>query len=248
MISEYGQWVDSIHPDLERDVMIWKNETLNALKMDRTEIAEVSEWRFIGLYQRSKRRKWRNINEIKRKCNERYREHRILCIEINLESIGQHSKDILVLHRAVSMLIGVHGATLTDAVWMDRDAGNYVIELLPFDSPDWASSLDQPTMTAILFWRSQFNYVGLQLTNTSIFGGAKLQHWAERDFKVDFERLQRVIDFLIIEEGGYCAKYQSADKIKVPPDIKDMGFAIYNAFCPQSPDVIHNYVKKRVID
>lgn len=246
MISEYDQWVDANHPDLEDDVKIWKNETLKQCKACKVE--NVSEWRFIGLYQRDKRRKWRNLPEIQRECNERYREHNILCIEINLETIGQHSKDILVLHRAMTMLIGVHGATLTDAVWMQSNAGNYVIELLPFDSPDWVSSIREPTLSAILFWQSTFNYVGLKLSNTSIFGGAKLQSWADRDFKVSFKRLSRVIDFLLIDDGGYCQKYQSADRIEVPPDINEMGFAIYNAFCPQTPDVIHNYVRMRIID
>ena len=131
-----------------------------------------------------------------------------------------------------------------------NNEGNYIIELLPHNGPNWASSLDQPTLSAVLFWKSKYNYVGLKLLNDSInFYKNKNKQWYECDFRVKWERLTQIIDFLAVNYGGYCNKYKRADEIIVPQNITNIGgFAIYNAYCPQTPDVIHNYVKMRRIE
>ena len=146
------------------------------------------------------------------------------------------------MHRSFDMLIGIHGAHLTDAIWMDAlnnmngKKNKYIIELLPFNGMPWTNSLHSPTALGVIFWGSMFNHVGLKLLNTSI-DTVKYpnRRWYSCDFKVNWNRLSDVIDYLIIDEGGYCQKYGNAKDIKVPSSFKDKGysesFAIYNAFC-----------------
>jgi len=146
------------------------------------------------------------------------------------------------MHRAFDMVIGIHGAHLTDAIWMHNDARRqrqlkYVLELLPINGPLWTASLDTPTALGIIFWQSRLNHVGLQLSNTSITEKDWKRgegRWYKSDFKVQWERLRDVIDYLIIEDGGFCNKYNDDPRqIKVPRlfQHKQYNFAIYNAYC-----------------
>ena len=112
-----------------------------------------------------------------------------------------------------------------------------MIELLPTNGPSWTSSINCPTALGIIFWQSKLNHVGLKLLNISITekdwkrGDSR---WYKSDFKVNWNRLTTVIDYLIIDHGGYCNKYENNVKnIKVPRKFKQDGykFAIYNAYC-----------------
>eukprot|EP01083_Nonionella_stella_P079216 217159_1 len=246
MIDAYQSWINQHYIQIQQDVLNWKQQKLNQyFGKYRTDIKDATKWRFIGLYQRKKRRKWMNIRHVLKACNSKYNEQNILCVVVDLEGF-LHAKDIIIMHRSMMMLVGIHGATLTSAVWMENKQGNYVIELLPHAGPEWTTSLDKPSMSGVLFWESTYNYVGLKLSNHS--GINTKSNWADMDFIVEPHRLLTVIDFLIVDDGGYCAKFKRADKIQVPQTIKKMGFAIYNAYCPQTPDIIHQYVKKRMLD
>eukprot|EP01084_Bolivina_argentea_P083729 151585_1 len=203
MINQYQSFVNRHYSNITQDVFKWKESRLKASKVHQkfgVLNVNVSEWRFIGLYQRKKRRTWVNLKEIIRGCNLRYNQYKIVCMEINLEH-HYHAKDIIVMHRSVFILIGIHGATLADAVWMENNVGNYIIELLPTNAPDWTSSLGMPTLTAILFWKSTYNYVGLKLLNTSTVYRYNDENkddtaWHSNDFRVEWNRLMKVIDFL----------------------------------------------------
>lgn len=227
---------------IKDQVIKWKEDKLRKMFASNEHKIQASEWQFIGFYQRTKRRKWKNMKTSLRACNNKYNEMKIACVEINLEGF-LHSNDLILIHRSMRMVVGIHGATLTDAVFMENDCGNYIVELMPHNGPDWTASLDQPTLSGALFWNSSFNYVGLQLQNKSVVGDGM---WYDQDFIVDTDRLFQVIDFLIVDEGGYCQKFQSADAIQIP-DGWSKDFAIYNAYCPQIPDVIHSYVKQRFL-
>ena len=243
MIDKYQSFVNDklgIN-NLKNDVLKWKQNELD--HRFGTDMENASQWRFIGFYQRTKRRRWNNIRSSLRVCNKRYKPFRILCIEINLEGF-LHSKDLIIMHRGLMMVVGIHGATLTDAVFMENGVGNYIIELLPHNGPDWTSSLDQPTLSGVLFWKSKFNYVGMKLGDKSVIGDGGM--WYDQDFIVNADMLVEIIDFLIVDEGGYCEKFKRADMVQVPEGLEG-NFAIYNAYCSQTPDIIHSFVKPRAI-
>ena len=187
-----------------------------------------------------------------------YNPHKIFCDSINLEG-HLHPRDVVIMHRSFDMLIGIHGAHLTDAIWMHNPnnvngkKNKYIIELLPTNGPPWTASLNSPTALGVIFWGSMFNHVGLKLVNTSITEkdwNRGRSRWYASDFKVKWNRLSDVIDYLIIDGGGYCQKYGNAKDIKVPSSFKDKGyaksFAIYNAFCndnTQNTSGVWHFVK-----
>lgn len=242
MINEYQLFITKHHTDIKEKVIEWKQNKLDLSLRNQ----DASQWKFIGLYQRTKRRRWKNLRDALRVCNLKYNEYKIFCIEINLEGFW-HSMDIILMHQSCNMLIGIHGATLTDAIWMEHKMGNYIVELLPYNGPDWTSSLNEPTLSGILFWNTTYNYVGLSLSEQSISSKLDPNLWYEHDFTVQVPRLLKVINFLLIDDDGMCNKFKRADQIQIPQDLKDEGFAIYNAYCPQTPHIIHNYVNVRTL-
>merc|ERR1712154_169119 len=121
----------------------------------------------------------------------------------------------------------------------------YIIELLPFGGPKYTSTLDKPTALGVIFWNSQFNHVGLKLSEDSPQNARR--RWDENDFFVKWSRLSKVIDFLITDGGGgMCAKFGRADNLTVPEEIDALGFAIYNAFCIEHPVVWHGVKPPRL--
>lgn len=165
-----------------------------------------------------------------------------MCGSINLEG-HLHPRDVVVMHRSFDMLIGIHGAHLTDAIWMYHSKlvgtarNKYIVELLPTNGPSWTASTRMPTALGVIFRGSKLNHIGFKLHHDSITqkdwdrGDSR---WYKSDFKVRWERLKDVIDFALIDDGGYCRKYNHIESdIKLPRSFKDKEyvFAIYNAFC-----------------
>ena len=264
MITSYNQWVDTMDPDLDHDIRAWKYEQMITYFVDDADHAqndvfaanpidadtlmhEIDEWRFIGLYDRRVRRSWLQIEEDRLKCNERYFEHKMFCHIIVLEDF-LHSRDVIIIHRASFMLIGVHGAQLTDAIWMKYDEkeehNNFIIELLPYGGPKYTSALDKPTALGVIFWKSHFNHVGLRLDEKSPQNPRR--RWDENDFYVEWSRLSKVIDFLLIDDGGMCTKFGRADNLTIPEEIDQFGFAVYNAYCIKEPLVWHGVKPPRL--
>ena len=251
MIVEYNRWIDVNDINLNDDVRKWKYDQLidyfvnnkknaqnDKFKQEidpLTLMSEIDEWKFIGLYDRKVRRSWLKIEKHQKNCNEKYNKYKMFCHIIILEDF-LHSRDVIIIHRASFMLIGVHGAQLTDAIWMKYDELNienkYIIELLPYGGPKYTSSIEKPTALGVIFWNSKYNHVGLKLANDSMQFPNK--RWDDNDFFVKWERLTMVIDYLIIDDGGYCKKYKKANELIVPKEIQQLGFAIYNAYCIQN--------------
>eukprot|EP01083_Nonionella_stella_P093435 261857_1 len=243
MIVEYNNWVDTMDSNIDDDVRKWKYDQLigyfkNISSHDKyTFMDEIDEWRFIGLYDRKVRRSWLKIQKHQRLCNEKYNKYKIFCHIIILENF-LHSRDVIIIHRASFMLVGVHGAQLTDAIWMKYDGTNkYIIELLPYGAPKYTSSILKPTALGVIFWGSQYNHVGLKLLNTSMQYPQK--RWDDNDFYVKWERLTLVIDFLILDGGGMCNRFGRSDRLEIPKNVMDLGFAVYNAYCVEDPFIWH---------
>ncbi|ETO28297.1 hypothetical protein RFI_08834 [Reticulomyxa filosa] len=257
IISQFNEWVDSVDIHLQRRTLEYKWQRLQNLNIlapkGRNGVPPFSDnsifqmapilnrWKIIGFYQRKVRRRWTNLESILRECNTKYNPLHIACDTIFLEDY-MHSQDVVVQHRILDMIVGIHGAHLQDAVWM-RQNGSFVIELMPANATPWASNLEMPTLVGMTFWDTQFNYVGLKLPESSIVLDPKLpmqrQPWFRRDFQVEWTMLNRVIEFLMVHNGGVCNVFQSGQHFRVPPQIQQYGFAFFNAFCPGDKHPYH---------
>ena len=149
-------------------------------------------WKIIGLTQRKKRRSWLNLNETITHCNTHYNVHRILCVEVNVETIAEtvsynSSSDILgsdytqlLMHRSLDILIGIHGAQLTQAVLLPPNAT--VVEILPWaPTPkqnffgtgrgvwgSWTQTRHTPTPLGAIYHNTDLNHFGYALGRDSV--------------------------------------------------------------------------------
>ena len=135
----------------------------------------VNDWRFVGLAQRSDRRKWLNHGDAMEACRDRFTNPRdkIMCIEIDVGSEEFRNKPDLHIaaHAALSGLIGIHGAQLGEALFMPT--GALVAEFLPFVAHDpgwgeWTRFVDKPTPIGKMFENTDLNHIGLPLTASSL--------------------------------------------------------------------------------
>lgn len=108
------------------------------------------EWKIVGLAQRSGRRRWLNIEETMTMCNKMLNS-RIVCMIVNVEEAHFHPTMHVIVHASLDALIGIHGAQMTDAIWMRP--GTFVGEFLPYLPQgvrygDWTQevSLDHPNL------------------------------------------------------------------------------------------------------
>jgi hypothetical protein len=96
-----------------------------------TDIDE-SEYKIVGLTQRSGRRRWLHLDELIEECNRRWSyQSKTVCVEINLETGHINTTELQKLwHASMDAIVGIHGAQLTHAVWMRP--GSLVVEMLPW--------------------------------------------------------------------------------------------------------------------
>ena len=133
----------------------------------------MTEWKIVGLTQRSDRRGWHNHNEVMDACRDRYTNptHKILCISIDVGSKEfRHRPELhIAAHYELSALFGVHGAQLTEAIFMHHPH-SLVVEFLPFVpektniTGDWVRLVHRPTPLGIIFNHTNLNHIGYPLT------------------------------------------------------------------------------------
>lgn len=197
MINEYQLFINKHHINIKQDLIKWKQEKLdlyfngpisyinkygkmkqrkeNKIINDET---DASKWKFIGLYQTTNKRKWKNMRESIRLCNDKYNKQKIICIEINLKDF-HHTMDIILIHRALLVLVGIHGAPLINGgVLMEQNVDNYIIELLPYKFNK------STTICSMLFLSIKYNNFCIPLQSHS-------------NYRVDTDILLNKIDLLL---------------------------------------------------
>jgi len=107
--------------------------------VDESYQGDTKEWKIVGLTQRTYRRTWLNLSEVIDVCDELHNvsQHKVACIEVNVEKTKSPLEQLL-LHGNLDGLIGVHGAQMTQAILLPRNA--HVLELLPW-IPNYARGL-----------------------------------------------------------------------------------------------------------
>eukprot|EP00592_Proboscia_alata_P018429 CAMPEP_0194418622 /NCGR_PEP_ID=MMETSP0176-20130528/17776_1 /TAXON_ID=216777 /ORGANISM="Proboscia alata, Strain PI-D3" /LENGTH=720 /DNA_ID=CAMNT_0039225209 /DNA_START=229 /DNA_END=2391 /DNA_ORIENTATION=- len=143
---------------------------LEVTKIKNVTLFEANEWRIVGFTQRNSRRKWLELNRVLERCNQEFNEYRIACVEINVESESSSVTRQAAMHRPLSMMVGIHGAQLTQAILMKDES--FVVELLPWVPPfiqqgPWTRTTDQPTPLGAIFNGTELNHAGVRLPRES---------------------------------------------------------------------------------
>jgi hypothetical protein len=220
------------------------------------------EWKVIGLAQLDKGspRHWKNLKQNKDECNHFMKRHKILCHEVNIENKkDSYSYQNAVIHGALDGLIGIHGAQLTEAVWMKP--GSLVVEFLPWLHPemfegDWTRTVKQPTPLGAIFSGTDLNHVGFPLhrqsapycqeglNSTEEIKCWQDHHWGSRNFEVTGESIVDVLTMLFVANPREnCTEYQ---------EMAADNYVLYNIQCKTGNDHVssphHFFWKQDLFD
>lgn len=125
--------VESQYDNIDETVADFRMRMLLERNLIRSN-GDSSNWCIVGLAQRSSRRVWLNLAEVIDACNSNFfgshgNPTQVACVEINVENTTTPQEQFL-LHRSLDALIGVHGAQMTQALFLKPRA--HVLELLPW--------------------------------------------------------------------------------------------------------------------
>ena len=204
-----------------------------------------SEWKIVGLAQRTKRRRWLDVQDLQKMCNRRFRRQKIVCVIVNIEE-EKWANPIkhVVAHGGLDVLIGIHGAQLTEALWMPPHS--LVVELLPWIHPQvhvgkWTRWVHRPTPLGEIFTQTDLNHIGYPLSRDSAPYCKGIvtrdcfsltdHHWDNRDFVIDDSLLIDIIEKFVVHRPVTCEDYerQAGDE-----------YVLYNVNCMEEEDSFHN--------
>jgi len=229
----------SDNPFVQRDIETYRRMILS--RYNNNTKRDLSQWKIVGLTQRSGRRIWRNLTNILEYMQDELIRDRIIVVEINVEGHDWNPHNHMVRHAALDGLVGIHGAQLTEAIWMKP--GSLVVELLPYIPPgrwgNWVQTTHQPTPLGRIFKGTRLQHVGYPLDATSAPYCHMLNvtdcweedtmRWDMRDFRVDPEPVTRIVQKMMSmardPESMLCEDY-----------LKQAGheFVLYNVNCRTS--------------
>jgi len=198
-----------------------------------------TDWKVVGLTQRSGRRRWRDLDSVVDKLRAIFVQSRILLVVVNVEDDDWNPYLHVTRHGALDALIGIHGAQLTEAVWMNP--GSLVVELLPYvpdgiDSGVWTRTVTRPTPLGVIFDGTDLQHVGFPLDRDSApycyedgrgdpLSCWKSEHpWDSRDFVLGADVLEDTIRRFVVDRPETCDDYRAraADE-----------FVLYNVNCKE---------------
>jgi hypothetical protein len=242
------------YPNLGQDIVAFRKDALIAKNLINDEYSgDTKEWMVVGLTQRTYRRAWLNLPTVMKLSNAKFNDRRVLFIEVNVEETSSPYEQLL-LHRSLDVLIGVHGAQLTQAVLLPPHA--HVLEILPW-VPDyirgnWVARRKAPTPLGIIYHNTDLNHVGYSLdrTSTDLCVGVgevgseeekecflkrrKVFLWDNRDFNVEPDVVMQYIEKLVLfmrdDDLGILCK-----EVK---DSLDDRFVLYNIWCKEGNSIL----------
>ena len=205
------------------------------------------EWKIVGFAQRSGRRKWLNMDAQINMCNE-FRLQRVVCMVVNVENPEFHPSHHVVAHGILDALIGIHGAQMTEALWMKP--GSVVVEMLAYLPPtvsygSWTREVISPTPLGVIYMGTDLYHVGLPLQWDSVpqcadrKGEAYVEcvrrnRWDERNFNVNPKDVEDLIGSFVVDRPDSCEKQKEL--------AGEERFVLYNVQCDDGNGKdIHSY-------
>jgi hypothetical protein len=230
------------NPLARDDIKAYKEQVLR----DKGVTADFDDWKLIGLAQRSGRRRWLNLQENENACDQALRRHKILCTEINVEIKESYPYRQAISHGALDGLFGIHGAQLTEAIWMKR--GSLVVEFLPWMHKGttkiggWTRNVGAPTPLGKIYSGTDLNHIGypLQRHSAPYCYGVETKDegrcwrgkaWDVRDFKATSESIIDSVSMFFVNQTISCENYR---------DWAADSFVLYNIQCGN--DARRNYI------
>lgn len=227
------------NPHVQSDALRFRNLQLERLHIP---VEDRPKYRLVGLAQRNGRRRWRDLSSLQYTVQNQLlmdRRH-IVLVQMNVE-VDSSSYQQLVRHAALDGLVGIHGAQLTEAVWM-RD-GSWVVELLPFVPQfvfmgHWTRTVHEPTPVGVMFHQTGLNHAGYQIPleltpychhDLSDEVCWKANMWDGRDFTLTAPVLTQMLDAFFPPSPTAEAEPGSSAKTATAPARVD------SALPPQPP-------------
>jgi len=207
--------------------------------------SDLQDWLIVGLARRNLRRRWRKLDFVEDYCNIRLREYKAVCVQVSVDDEYSNPLWQVIRHGALDALVGVHGAQLTEAIWMKP--GALVVELLPFVPNEqrmghWTRTTHSPTPLGVMFHNTDLNHIGYPLDRSSLpdckfvperalnkcYG--KNPRWDDRDFVASpFIVTEAVRRFHSNETTTLCQDWQNKSA-------SEYSFVLYNVNCRNSPN------------
>ncbi|KAL7542693.1 hypothetical protein ACHAXR_012002 [Thalassiosira sp. AJA248-18] len=228
-------------PSLEQEIVNRRRDQLVEKGIiDESYKGNTEEFTVIGLTQRTYRRAWINLPDIIEQCNAASFE-RVICVEVNVENTSTPYEQLL-LHRSLDVMIGVHGAQMTQAILLPKHA--HVLELLPWITDyirgKWVQTTNGPTPLGVIFHNTDLNHLGYSLDRSSVplcegVSEEELQScfmrkrkrfiWENRDFVMESQAILQYIEQFVLfgrEKERSCE--EMAGQL-------DKRFVMYNIWC-----------------
>ncbi|KAL7568033.1 hypothetical protein ACA910_004612 [Epithemia clementina (nom. ined.)] len=243
MYSFLQQTVITNNTFVQEDIAAFRRQFFRSQKLVESVHGNYDDWKIIGLSKRRLRRQWLNLPDVLKLCDSLLRPKKILCMEVNVEDAEFHPTHHAVVHASLDGLIGIHGAQLTDAIWMKP--GSLVVEILPFLPTDvrygsWTREVRQSTPLGIIFQGTDLYHVGLPLTFESVPQCANKKgkqavecirhfYWDKRDFVVNpNDIVDAITSFLAGLRPASCQEQKNL--------AGDYRFVLYNVHCRDDDD------------
>lgn len=228
-----------------RDQINHKSSNEREIKPD----VDHKKYLIVGLAQRNVRRRWSNIQLSLDMCRTKYGSLQITCVEVNVEVDESNAVTQAAVHGGLDMLIGIHGAQLTEAIWMK--SGAIVVELLPYVQHDvygrWVNTVDQETPLGIIFKETDLNHAGYPLGGESLPEGLcsgnqaedsgpecfnrQENTWSNRDFTVDPGIVDQAINSFLITKDADAPSLLDSKAECGDLESRAVNFTLYNIHC-----------------
>jgi hypothetical protein len=241
------------YPDLDEKIHRYKWRILNEMGLVSNNTIDAEDgWKFVGFARRKSRRLWLNIGDVMSMCTEKFKEHKVACVIVDVEEAGSPEEQ-LIMHRSLDAFVGVHGAQLTQGVLLPTHG--FILELLPwipsYTGGDWTASTTGPTPLGEIFHNTDINHYGYSLgrestplcshVDTSDENGTRSCltnseneqkfNWDVRDFIVPFNAIEYFLSSIFMQHHG--GDNATCDALKTGAE-EERNFVLYNAFCRQN--------------
>ena len=236
-------------PTLQQKVREYKRKILSVAGLSSEELINVDEWKIVGLTERKSRRIWLNIVDSVKACDV-FRQQKVACITVNVEETAAPEEQLL-MHSSLNALVGIHGAQLSQGIFLPRHG--YILELLPW-VPDWAwgawvATTSAPTPVGVMFHNTDLNHLGHSLDRDSVplckhvnktdetecfkakANRGRRFSWDRRNFEVEPDVVTKFISSMLIRNSTNC------DDMKARSSEND--FVLYNAYCSHGDENVH---------